>query len=402
MKTKLIMKNTAILINSLSSGGAEKVVSILINEFFDQGLPIKLVCFERKIFYKIPEGSYIDFIGSFSGNEHPILKLISIPFLAWKLKKYVKKNNISIVQSHIYRANYVNIFSTIFGSKHVVQIVNHGQVGQYRKEGLLGKINILLIKFLYPKADLVISIAKGMLYDMEKEVMLHSRKMVINNPYNYFEIQCQSTEKIDDFDFKENKIYLITMGRCIKLKSQITIIKCLKYLDSNHELIILGDGPEKVNLINLSKSLSLNERVHFLGIKKNPFKYIKNSDIFILSSTTEGFPNALVEAMICGIPVISTDCVSGPREILAPDTCLKNQLVNTVEYAKYGILFPIENAELLTEAVKTLTNNKNVYQQYRKAGLKRAQDFDVKIIVEKYKNVLGFMEKVNNENNPIS
>ena len=144
-------------------------------------------------------------------------------------------------------------------------------------------------------------------------------------------------------------------------------------------------------LQNLSKNLNVQNRVHFLGKKNNPYKYLKKSDIFILSSDNgEGFPNVLLEALTCNIPVISSDCLSGPREILAPDTDINKQLKkgDDIELAKYGILYPVGDIEKLTKAIKLLTSDRKLREEYSLKGIERAKDFSVEKIIEEYKKVL--------------
>lgn len=96
------------------------------------------------------------------------------------------------------------------------------------------------------------------------------------------------------------------------------MIYSLSKLNENIEVLFIGDGEEKNNLINLSKKLNIYKRIHFLGWVDNPYKYIKHSNILVCTSQTESFGNVIVEAMICGIPVISTRC-GGPEEIINND-----------------------------------------------------------------------------------
>jgi len=128
--------------------------------------------------------------------------------------------------------------------------------------------------------------------------------------------------------------------------------------------------------------------VHLLGKKENPFKYIKHANLFVLASEGEGFPNVLVEAMICSTPVISTDCISGPREILAPNTDINFQLKSNIELADNGILYPVDNEESLKEAIEIMLNDKEKQKKYISNGLEKSQEYALKKIIEKYKEVL--------------
>ena len=383
------MQKIIFLINSLSSGGAEKVLATITNnlvEYYD----IEIIFLEKNEFYKIDKRVKKIYLSSFTGNESGIKKLFYLPILAWKLKKYIQKNNINLIQSHVYRANYVNVLAKILGAKHKTQIVNAGRVSRYKEQGLLGKLNLFLIKSLYSHADLIILKSLGMQNDMQNLFHFTNKQIVINNPYDIEKIEKLSLEKVKNFNFDKDKKYLISVGRLIPLKRNADLIKVLAKLDESIEIIFLGNGNEKEFLENLAKDLRVEKRVHFLGQVNNPYKFLKNSDIFVSCSESEGFPNVLVEAMICGLPVISSDCVSGPREILSPNTDINKQLTkkDDIELAKYGILYPVGEIEKLVKAVKLLINDDNLRTKYSKRGFERAKDFSLDKILNKYKKVL--------------
>lgn len=379
----------AILINSLYNGGAEKVVSVIVNELCRQNYNIELICLEKNNFYKIDNRVKITYLSNFKGTESSLLKLIYLPIFALKLKKYIKQNNIFIVQSHIYRANYVNLMSKIFGAKHETQIVNVGLVSRYKKEGFLGKINLLLVKWLYKYADLIICKSFQMLEDMTKYVSIAKKGLIIYNPYDISLITQLAEEDVDNFNFDPKKKYVVSVGRLIPLKRNADLINALTLLPDNVEALFIGDGEEKEDLIDLAKMLKVEKRCHFLGRVENPFKYMLKCDVFVLCSETEGFPNVLVEAMICGLPVISTDCKSGPREILAPKSDLSLQVTNGVEYSDYGILVPVSGIKEIAEAINSIAFNIELRNKYVCKGRERANDFSLEKIIKEYKEVLN-------------
>jgi N-acetylgalactosamine-N,N'-diacetylbacillosaminyl-diphospho-undecaprenol 4-alpha-N-acetylgalactosaminyltransferase len=382
-------KQIVFMTNSLASGGAERVLSVLITELVNQAYSVELITLEQNDFYDIPKSVKRTYLTSFSGKEKGLKKLLIIPFLAWKLKQYIKKNNITLIQSHVYRANYINILAKLLGAKHKVQVVNAGTISKYHNEGIVGKINLFLIKNLYKYADKIILKSKGMQFDMQKLFNFKNTQIVINNPYDIDKINILKNELVEDLKFDSSKKYLISVGRFETFKRQDYIIEALNNLPIEFELILIGDGYRKDFLMHLTNKFNLEKRVHFIGRVENPFKYIAQSNYYILSSLDgEGFPNVLVEAMICGIPVVSSDCVSGPREILSPSSSIETRLENEIEIAQYGLLFPIGKSEKIVECIQYLENNPDKKKNYVGKAQQRAKDFSLESIMKQYKKAL--------------
>ena len=377
-----------IFLNSLTSGGAEKVASVIINQLIKEGHSVELICIERDDFYEVPIEVERVYLSNLTKEDSGIKKLLYLPILALRLKKHIKKNGIKLVQSHIYRANFTNILSKLFGAKHKVEVVEVISITFFKKGGLSNKINLFLIKSLYKYADLIVFKAKRMKREFLKVIDYHGESIVINNPYDIEKISLLSNEKVDDFAFDDTKRYIVNVGRLEEQKNQISLVESLTYIDSNIELIIMGSGSKREELEKFAKTKGVSSRVHLLGNKNNPFKYIKKSDVFVLSSRQEGFPNVLIEAMICGVPVVSTDCISGPREILSPKSDIDFQLKDNIEFAENGILYPVDSVDYLVEALKNIFDNSDMRDKYIENGLKKSAEFSVKRIVDKYKGVL--------------
>jgi N-acetylgalactosamine-N,N'-diacetylbacillosaminyl-diphospho-undecaprenol 4-alpha-N-acetylgalactosaminyltransferase len=274
------------------------------------------------------------------------------------------------------------------GSKHEAQVVNHGIVSRYKIKGLLGRFNLFLIKYLYAHADMIILISKEMKNDLNDLFKFTNHQIVINNPYNIQHILQYKNYQSRAFLFDKQKKYLIGMGRLISLKRYQDIINVLSKLNNHIELILLGEGEEKNKLQELSHSLKIGNRVHFLGNVDNPFQYLSKADIFILPSETEGFPNSIIEALACEIPIISSDCLSGPREILQIKPNFGERLVDNIEVCDYGILYPTAHIECLQKAVELLLKDETLRISFKKKSFDRANQFNVDNIIIKYKEVL--------------
>ncbi len=381
-------QHVTLFINSLTSGGAERVLSVIITELIRQNIAVTLLCIEKDNVYTLPKEVNIIYLSKLTKYDHNIKKFLYLPYLALKLKKHIKENNTPLIQSHIYRANFSNLLAKVFGAKHKVEVVEVISINHFKSQSLSAKINLRLIKLLYKYADLVIFKAQRMKEEFLKEVPNIKNYTVINNPYNIEKIKHLALETVDDFTFNPDKKYIINVGRLSSQKKQITLIETVAQLNDNIELIIIGEGEEQQNLEDAIVKYKLKNRVHLLGRKDNPFKYIAQADLFVLASSGEGFPNVIVEAMITATPIISTDCISGPREILAPTTDINFQLKKDIELAENGILYPIGDNSALVKAINTIFTNKKLEENYKKRGPLKAKEYSLERIITQYKESL--------------
>lgn len=370
------------LINSLGEGGAQRIVVTLAKQFAQEGKKVRILSLATNDLHQLPaEVECVYF------SKHVKDSMFLIPYYAWKLKHYVHANNINLVQSHIFRASFVNLFSKVLGSQHQVQVVNHSVVSRFENEGISGKINLLFIRLLYEKADLIVHISKRMKLAFHEYFSMNKEEVVIYNPHHAKLIVKQAQSKPKDFTFDKKKRYLISVGRLIELKRFEDVILALKALPSDVELLLLGEGKERASLEKLVQAHRLGSQVHFLGQVNNPFSYLQCSDLFILSSSVEGFPNVLVEAMLCKTAVVSSDCTSGPRELLAPSTKITQQLSKGVEKAEYGYLYAVGDVASLTQSIQELLEDKEQRECYVEKAFQRANSFSVENISLEYEKI---------------
>ncbi|MDY0314375.1 MAG: glycosyltransferase [Arcobacteraceae bacterium] len=378
-------KKIVIFINSLDGGGAERVVSTLLNDLVEK-YECYLILMENKISYDIDSRINIISLDE-SSNQNGIVKLLRLPVIAYKLSRVIKKYNFSQISSFLYRANYVNVLAKYFSQHKCIISERIAPSSMYEDNSLSSKISKFLIKNLYNKADKIIPVSKAIKNDLIENFDVNIKQKVIYNPYDIEKIEQLSKEDISyEIDRKKS---IITVGSLGQRKNHSLLINAFSKIDDKeYKLYILGKGEEEANLKNLVYRLGLNERVVFLGFDNNPYKYLSKCGIFVLASNSEGFPNVLAEAMVCGCSVISTDCLSGPREILAPDSDISFQLENNIELAEYGILSPIKNIEKMKEAMNLIINDESLRKKYQDKAKQRANDFRIDKIIKQYEEII--------------
>lgn len=172
--------------------------------------------------------------------------------------------------------------------------------------------------FLYPYNDHIVATSKGIEDDLSNSIpKLNGKISRILNPIDGKKLSILSQEPVTEFPL-EDKSYILAAGRLVPQKGFDILIRAWADIYKSHpyQLVILGEGPERLNLINLAKSYGLEKNLILPGFQKNPFKYMARARLFALSSYHEGLPNVLLQALACECPVVSTDCPSGPSEIL--------------------------------------------------------------------------------------
>jgi N-acetylgalactosamine-N,N'-diacetylbacillosaminyl-diphospho-undecaprenol 4-alpha-N-acetylgalactosaminyltransferase len=380
-------KKISIFINSVSAGGAERVVSLLLNEL-KTDLDIYLVLLNKKIEYDIPDGQKI-FCFNQSEKENGIIKIIKLPYLALRYKRFCKKNKIETSLSFLKRANYINCLSKVYGSHSKIIISERTYLSNYLKFiGRSGKISgKYLTRWLYPKAKLIITNSFLIKTDLQKNFSINTKFQVIHNPINLTAIQ--QAGNVDDSATLFTTFTFISVGGLRREKNYELLIEAFyKIKDLDCKLILIGKGDQENKLKEKVKYLELENRIIFQGFDNNPFKYLSKANCFVLSSNFEGFPNSMQEALACNLPVISTDCQSGPREILASETDINKILENDIEILKYGILVPVNNADQLARAMRLIYNDNNLQKNLREKASERAKDFDIAKIGDQFKKTL--------------
>lgn len=231
-----------------------------------------------------------------------------------------------------------------------------------------------LARLAYQRAARVVTISAGIASQFRRLLSVAEHKLVIiPNPISLQDIRTQSAQQRPR-DIRTHP-RLIAVGSMKKQKNYPLLLRAFSRLtqEESAHLYILGDGPERSRLEELIDALDLAPLVRLVGFRENPFVYLRQADLFVLSSDYEGFGNVLVEAMALGVPVVSTDCPYGPREILVD--------------GEYGVLVPPRDADALAAAILSLLRQPSRRRKLAAAGQKRAADFAIEAIVPQYEKL---------------
>lgn len=382
-------KKLAILINALEVAGAEKVVAQLINSFYNK-FDIHLLLLNNTIEFELPVNDIT--IKAIDNSNLAIRKrakdILKIPILAWRLKKYMKKNDIQICFSALNRSNYINCFLRKLKWKGTIIISERCHTSSaYDPATVAGKTGRFLVKKLYPLADVIVPNSMGIKYDLTKNFHLKNEFIVIHNPVNIAMQQKAMREAVEDFSY--DNFTFSHVARIEKGKNHTLVLTAVKKIENrDFKVLLVGQGPQEETIKALAQKMGISNKIVFLGYRQNVVKYIARSKCHLLTSDAEGFPNALLEALACGTPVISTDCPTGPRELLSGKFLLDHHC-NGVDKSDYGLLIPVNDADALAKAMLMMMDDDALRIQYASAGIARAKDFDLPIIMKQYEDLLN-------------
>ena len=325
-----------IFMPSIEGGGVEKNLFLISNFLSLKFKNVKFITLS-KISKKISKKIKIINHKFLSNNINSrFLKIIlSSIFLMFQ----IQKNRNAVILS--FQANlFAILICWIFNRKIIVRL-NSSPSG-WLKNNIKKKI----FKTIYSLANLIIVNSKEFKKELNRNMNIKS--VCIYNPLDKKNIIKKSKIKFKKNIFPNNKcIKLINIGRLVDQKDHITLLKSINFLKRKLKikLVIIGQGRNKSKIINFIKDNYLQKNVTILNFKKNPYPYLKSSDVFILSSRYEGLPNVLLEAITLKKFIISSDCPTGPKEIL--------------DYGKGGLLFKTGSFKSLSEKILKYKRIKN-------------------------------------------
>lgn len=385
------------LITELQMGGAAKVVRELSIDLAKR--------YEvHEVVFNVADG--VDFAGAspphsldVQGGGSILGKLTNLKERISRARRLKRMLGIDVSISHLEGAHWVDVLSR---SREKTVLCVHGTI--LHNPNIGGASGWLrrrvVMPLIYNRADRVVTVSRDLVSELIALGVSAERIRTINNSFDGRVIADGIREPLSEDEeavFGRGPV-LVNVGRLDSPKNQQALLDVFAGLRRRRtlKLLILGDGKLREPLVAQAEALGLSvyrawsdapltpeHDVYFLGIRSNPFKIVAQSDLFLMTSSAEGFPLALCEAMVCGVPVLSTDCRTGPREILAPETATPATPIASAEATRFGMLMPVLHEpssaaaaqQVWTATILGLLDDAPARARMSKAARKRMQDF---------------------------
>jgi len=369
----------ALFVPTLQCGGAERVIVTLANNLSAQGYRIHLLA--------------LDVNGPLRSEIEQQVEIINITgsralFCIPSLILYLKRNKPEVLLSTMNHLNIIVTFSCMlakFSGRLFLREANYLSLNLVRTPLWKRILTKIIVPFFYNRATTIISPSNGIKEDLIRNFNINPALIkVIYNPIDIDLVERKAIEQVEHSWFRLDRNFktLIFVGSLSSKKDPLLLLEA--FMKINHQvpvkLVFIGEGPLRGEIEQKILKYNLGETVQTIGQVKNPFKYMKQADLLCLSSVQEGLPNVLIQALALGLPCISTNCKSGPNEIL--------------ENGKYGALVDYHDLNHYASKLEYILNNLN---QWSKFSLKeRGGFFSIRNIIPQYISAMSLEEEQSN------
>jgi GalNAc-alpha-(1->4)-GalNAc-alpha-(1->3)-diNAcBac-PP-undecaprenol alpha-1,4-N-acetyl-D-galactosaminyltransferase len=360
----MIKKKVAFFIYSLGSGGAERVLTTLANNFTSNYEVHIITIINTKSFYSLDPSIKKHYCRESEINKSNIISSIKLNFRLYiKLKAILQAERINLLVSFMTTSN---VLGSLAAKTLKIPCIISERTNPY-----IDKPNFIwknLVRYAFPKSDYIVVQSKLIKTYYEKIVSVN-KIVILPNPLS---TKLSHSKKIPSN--RENII--LNVGRLVKSKNQDLLIRAFSKINNKDwNLFFIGEGPMLSEYKKLVNELNQNENIKFINSTNDIATYYNKSKIFAFTSNYEGFPNALIEAMYFELACISTDCPSGPADL--------------INHNKNGFLIPVGNQNMLEKYLVKLMNDNSLCTSFGKKGYKTALNFDEQNVANKWKDLVN-------------
>lgn len=364
-------RRIAFVINSLGPGGAERVMTTILHSASPEEWDVHLVLLDREEEHRLPPA----FV-----TVHRLDCGMKLMTSIQQLTQALQGIKPDLIVSFLVRANVAAI---VAGRRLKTPVIISERAnlsahlaGRYR--GAKRSVAAMSSRLAYSRANFVIACSEGVKRDLVEHFGVSSARVeAIPNPFDLEQIVRDAR---DEPGLPLPERFMVSVGRLVESKGFADLIEAYAAADPDIPLLILGEGPDRGMLEDKVRLLRLEGRVQLPGYVKNPFAVLSRAEFYVSASHCEGFPNSLAEAMAVGLPAISTDCPSGPAEILAE---VETTGTTIAFAAQYGVLVPVGDIASIAEALRMM-GDAEFRSHYSAMSRERMRDFGVRTITARY------------------
>lgn len=290
------------------------------------------------------------------------------------LNRHLRQRRPDVTLSFLTRANICNAAAMGLMRRRFI-ISERVHTSAHLGDGRAARVIKALVRFTYARAARVIAVSQGVGDHLVEAYGIQADRVVaIDNPFDLTRIARMAAEAPA---WRPDAPYMLGVGRLAPNKNFALLIRAYAVALPDQHLVIAGEGDERDALAALAAELGVADRVHLPGFTANPYALMAGADFYVLPSNAEGFPNGLVEAMAVGLPVLSTDCPSGPSEILG------GQATDGLLVARDGLLVPCDDVGAMAAGMGHMVDSTERARLGARAAT-RAVDFDVAAVTDRY------------------
>lgn len=367
------------VINSIGYGGAERALANILDggAHLAERYDVHLVTLDDE-----PDGRVMPAWPT----RHRLNARGSLVRSAWQLARLLRRLRPQLCVSLLVRANLCSIMAGRVAAGCKVIMCERMHLSSHlegRYSGWKLAVAKALPRLIYRRANVALGVSSGVSDDLVAHFGVPAeRSSTIFNPYDLAGIRREGARTAA---IELPASFIVAVGRLVAAKNFAMLIDAYLDADIPPDLLILGDGEERAALEGLIRARGAQNRIRLLGYLSDPFPVLSRAFFYASASRNEGFPNAMVEAMALGVPVIATDCPSGPAEIL--DRAEQVPVIS-VAAARYGLLTPVDDRQRLSEAMKRMCEP-DTRAHYARMARQRAEDFDLQAIASLYWSLFG-------------